>query len=77
MDTDFGKRLCELRKGNAWTQRELANRLGVHITTIKNWESNNCSPDAKNICALADLFHITTDSLLGRDKGETISIPAL
>lgn len=77
MAIDFSKRLCELRKGNAWTQKDLAGKLGVHITTIKNWESDNCSPDAKNICALADLFHVTTDSLLGRDEIEMINIPEL
>lgn len=77
MKVDFGSRLCELRKRNAWTQKEIADKLGVHITTIKNWESDNCTPDAKNICALADLYHVTTDSLFGRVNIETICIPEL
>ena len=34
----FGSRLCQLRKKNGITQRDLAQKLGVHITTIKNWE---------------------------------------
>lgn len=69
--------LCQLRKQNAMTQRALAQRLNVHLTTIKNWESGSCFPDAKNICALADLFHVTTDYLLGRQQGETISLEGL
>lgn len=73
----FGMILCQLRKKNAMTQKELAQKLNVHITTIKNWESNSCSPDAKNICALADLFHVTTDILLGREHEETISLAGL
>ena len=77
MVADFGMRLCDLRKQNAWTQKELAGKLGVYITTIKNWENDSCSPDAKNICALADFFHVTTDSLLGRENVETINIPEL
>lgn len=73
----IGTILCQLRKRNGLTQRELAKRLGVHITTIKNWEGDNCYPDAKNICALADLFHVTTDYLLGRDPVETVSMEGL
>ena len=76
-DPTIGTILCELRKRNAMTQKELAKKLNVHITTIKNWEGDNCYPDAKNICALADLFHVTTDFLLGRKQTETISLEGL
>lgn len=72
--TLFGFRLSQLRKKNGFTQRELAQKLNVHITTIKNWESGNCSPDIKNMCALANLFHISTDYLLGREESETVSL---
>lgn len=43
----IGTILCQLRKRNSLTQRELAKRLGVHITTIKNRKGDNCYPDAK------------------------------
>ncbi len=70
----FGSRLCQLRKKNGITQRDLAQKLGVHITTIKNWEGDNCYPDAKNICALADPLHVSADSRLGREEGDTVSL---
>lgn len=73
-ELSFGSRLCQLRKKNGITQRDLAQGLGVHITTIKNWEGGNCYPDAKNICALADLLHVSSDSLLGREEGDTVSL---
>ena len=75
--SSMGSVLCQLRKKNAMTQKELAAKLNVHLTTIKNWESSSCLPDAKNICALADLYHVTTDYLLGRQYGETISLEGL
>ncbi|MBR5380369.1 MAG: helix-turn-helix transcriptional regulator [Clostridia bacterium] len=59
------------------TQSELAKHLHIHITTVKNWESAACVPDARNICALADLFHVTTDYLLGREYSDTISLDGL
>ena len=74
---DFGKTLKEFRKRNALTQEELAKKINVHPTTIKNWESNNCFPDLKNLCSLADVFHTSTDSLLGRTDTETICLPKL
>ena len=63
----IGSVLCSLRKQNVMTQKELAKNLSVHITTIKNWESGNCY----------DLFHVTTDYLLGREPSETISLEGL
>ena len=73
----IGSVLCSLRKQNVMTQKELAKNLSVHITTIKNWESGNCYPDAKNVCALADLFHVTTDYLLNDDYESDDDIPAV
>ena len=73
----IGARLCELRKRNAYTQKELAARLGVHITTVKNWECGSCYPDAKNICALAELYHVSADTLLGREHADYIPLNGL
>ena len=74
---NLGGTLSSLREKHALTQKEHAKLLGVHVTTIKNWESDNCAPDVKNICALADLFHVTTYGLLGREENETFQIPEL
>lgn len=73
----FGSVLTQLHKSKALTQRELARALNIHITTIKNWEGTMCLPDAKNLCALADLFHVTTDYLLGQEHSNTISLDVL
>lgn len=76
-ENSFGSVLSFLRKKHGLTQKELAKRLNVHVTTVKNWEGNTCSPDVKNLCILADLFHVTTDYLLGREKGDRISLACL
>lgn len=72
IENSFHDILTKLRKKNGMTQRELAKSLSVHITSIKNWENGGCLPDAKNVCLLADLFHVTTDYLLGRSRNEPI-----
>lgn len=73
----FYENLFQLRRKNSMTQKELSQILQVHITTVKKWEGGSCYPDAKNICALADIFHVTTDYLLGRASDEIISLDNL
>ncbi len=73
----FDSILPQLRKSHAMTQKELAKRLSVHLTTVKNWENAACTPDAKNICAISDVFHVSTDYLLGREHSDTISLESL
>ena len=73
----FGSVLTLLRKSKALTQRELDRALNIHITTIKNSEGAVCLQDAKHLCALADLFHVTTDYRLGREHSNTISLDGM
>ena len=73
----FGEILSGLRKNQGLSQSDLAKLLHIHITTIKNWEGSACLPDAKNLCALADLFRVTTDRLLGRDHADVITLDEL
>ena len=71
----FGTQLSQLRKKNGVTQRELAQKLHVHIMTIKSCAGGSCYPGAKNLCMLADSFHISTDYSLGRDEAEVNTPP--
>ena len=72
---DFGSRLSGFRKKYRLSQKDLAQKLHVHITTIKNWEGGGCYPDFKNINSLADLFNTSTDYLMGRASNDPILVP--
>ena len=37
-EKDIGRRLMKLRRKEGMTQKEFADRLGVTVTTISNWE---------------------------------------
>lgn len=63
----IGKNIRELRKEEKMTQGQLAKKLNVTQDTISLWELNKREPSVSNIIMLADLFGISTDSLLGRD----------
>ena len=73
----FSYRLRQLRKKQNLTQQGLANKLNVHVTTVKNWENCYYLPDIDNICIVADALHVTTDYLLGREENERLPLEGL
>lgn len=53
------------RKNNGFTQKEVANAIGVDKTTYAHYESGRRSPNTETLIKLAALFRISTDELLG------------
>lgn len=61
----IGTRIKKLRKQAGLTQPELADKLGVHETTIRRWEKEKDNgPDGKAITLLADVLDTTPEYLL-------------
>ena len=61
-------RLRELRARRGFTQDHVAKRLGCHESAVSRWESGSRFPTGEDLVALADLFEVSTDDLLGRAK---------
>jgi transcriptional regulator with XRE-family HTH domain len=64
----FAARLAGLRTDARLTQAELAGRLGASRRQIAYYESGRGRPPGALLGTLADLFHVSTDSLLGRES---------
>lgn len=60
----LGDKIMNLRKKNAWSQEELAERLGVSRQSISKYESAQVVPDMEKILKLSRIFGVTTDYLL-------------
>ncbi|MBQ3585212.1 MAG: helix-turn-helix transcriptional regulator [Synergistaceae bacterium] len=61
----IGKKIKELRKQVGLTQPELAERVGVHETTIRRWEQErDKGPDAGMIKKIAEVLNTTGEELL-------------
>ncbi len=58
-------RLKELRKENQLTQLQLGKLLNISQDTISLWEKGKSLPGVEYIVALAKLYDVTTDYLLG------------
>lgn len=55
---------------NNFTNRSLAERIGVSEKTVSNWRCGKTEIPVSKLLAMARLFGVTTDYLLGvDDKG--------
>ena len=57
----------EYRKRNNMSQDELAEKLGVSRQSVSLWETGQTQPTLDNIIALAKIFNISTDAILGNN----------
>lgn len=61
----FSNNLKSLRVRFGLTQQDLANKLGVSKSTVSMYETGNRAPDFETLEAIADLFNVSLDSLIG------------
>ena len=65
-EAHFARRLRELRAGAGLTQGEVAQRIEGHESAVSRREGGTRFPTMRDLVALADLFRVSTDDLLGR-----------
>lgn len=58
-------RIKTLRVNKSLTQQQLADCIEVSVISVRNWESGAKVPSISSVIALADLFGVSTDVLLG------------
>ncbi len=75
--THLASRLRELRARRGFTQDQVAKRLGCHESAVSRWESGSRFPTGEDLVALADLFEVSADDLLGRIRQYTAMGSAL
>ena len=71
----FGTRLANLRREHNLTQNDIADRLNISAQAVSKWENDLTSPDIDTLIKLSDIFDITVDELLGKQKKETVYLP--
>lgn len=57
-----------LRKQNDMTQKDLADFLGVHVSSVCKYESGAAIPTSEAITRLAKFFGVSTDYLYGVEQ---------
>lgn len=78
------EKLKELRAEKCYSQKMVADILGITQSAYSNYESGKREPDNNTLSALAEVFNVTVDYLLGRSsnpsptsKKKGIKIPVL
>ena len=61
-------KIKEARKAAGLSQKYVALALGVAGPSVSNWESGKTQPTPENLKALANLFNVSVDYLLGLDE---------
>ena len=66
-------RIAELRETRSLTQHAIAERLGVHESTVSRWESGSCAiPDPRKQ-ELAELFGVSVSFLMGWNNAPLVA----
>jgi len=63
-------KLKELRTKKGLTQTELGKIIGVKQNTLSYWEKGTTNIDNEILVKLANLFNVTTDTILGKETIE-------
>lgn len=60
----FSTQLKKYRKNNGYTQKQLAEAVGVTQQAVAKWETDKASPDPEMLQKISSMFNVTVDSLL-------------
>lgn len=71
----FGDRLTGAREAAGLTQEDLAQRLGVRLTTLQNWEDDLAEPRGNRLQMLAGMLNVSLSWLITAE-GDGLADPA-
>lgn len=75
--SDFGETLKRLRKSRELSQKELGSKVGLSKAVISKYETGMGYPSFDVLVRIARYFGVTTDYLLGVDRGKTVDVSGL
>ena len=76
MTIENANRLADMRRAHGLSQEELAEKLNLSRQAISKWERAESSPDTDNLIALARLYGVSLDELLGLQPGSQETVAA-
>lgn len=59
-EDSFPEKIYKLRKINGMSLESFAEKVGVHISTIKAWEEGSKAPNKRSIKKICDTFGLDT-----------------
>lgn len=65
MGGDAMKNIISERSRMGLSQKDLASKIGVSLTTVSRWEQGRAVPNGSDLVKMRKLFGCSTDYLLG------------
>jgi transcriptional regulator with XRE-family HTH domain len=62
---NFGDSFKQCRKEMNFSQKYVADALGIHQSNVSDWENNISRPEYEKLIQLAELYNVTLYQLLG------------
>lgn len=73
----LGEKIRHLRRMNRLSQWDLADAVGVHANTIRNWEGGSTVPDELRLARICRTFGIARDDIAKYTPDGTEELPTL
>ncbi|MDO4679667.1 MAG: helix-turn-helix transcriptional regulator [Aerococcus sp.] len=72
---ELGARIRTIRKNYGLSQKELADRLGVGVSAVSNWEKGRNQPSNENLKKIAEMGNVKVENLIKKDKSTNVFVP--
>lgn len=69
----FCERLSQLQQEKKLLKKEVAQKIGISVMAYYRYETGDRIPNADILVALADLFNVSLDYLVGRTDNPKIN----
>ena len=66
----FGESFKKCRIEINMSQKDVANKLGIHQSNISDWENDVSRPDYEKLIKLAEIYNVTLYQLLGIEENK-------
>lgn len=67
---ELNKSLRQLREQQDWSQKQIAEILGVDRSTYTYYETGRTNPPLSHLLLLCKIYQVSLDTLVGRDRKE-------
>lgn len=69
---NISENIRKYRKELKMTQQELADKIGVQVLAIKQWENGKYEPTIKNVRKMCEIFGVSAQVLCGLEEPDFI-----
>jgi len=73
----MGEKLKTLRTEKKLTQKQVAAQIGLAISAVSSYESGTRYPSYDVLVKLANIFHVSTDYLIGMTDTRNVDVTGL